>query len=69
LSKNQAAPSDLIRADRRDSFRATVLACATPLVLARCNSGCAAFRASAAADLLPLFDAVPVGTLVWICER
>jgi hypothetical protein len=23
----------------------------------------------AAGDLLPLFDAVPVGTLVWICER
>src|SRR3954465_12237079 len=42
-----------MRAESRDSLRATVLAWNTPLVAARCISGCAAFSASCACDLSP----------------
>ena len=38
----QAVGNALIRADKRDSLRATVFACVTPLPRARCISGCAA---------------------------
>src|ERR1700733_7954392 len=51
---NQPAGIALIRADSRDSLRATVLRWATCLPAARCISGCAARNASAAAALLPL---------------
>ncbi len=54
----QALGSALIRAERRESLRATVLAWITPLPDARCISGCAARRASAAAVLSPLASAV-----------
>src|ERR1051326_5622595 len=47
-----------MRADRRDSFRATVFACTTPLPDARCISGCAARSASLATCLSPLAIAV-----------
>ena len=50
----QVAGKVLIRADRRESFRATVLAWITPLPEARCISGCAACNAAAAADLSPV---------------
>jgi hypothetical protein len=55
---NHAPGSVLIRADRRASLRATVLAWITPFPDARCISGCAARRASPAADLSPLAIAV-----------
>ena len=42
-----------MRAERRDSFRATVFECVTPLPAARCISGCAARNACVAASLLP----------------
>src|SRR5208282_1267281 len=56
----QSLASALIREDRREIFRDTVLACATPLVAARCNSGCAARNAAAAAALSP--PAIAVST-------
>jgi hypothetical protein len=42
-----------MRAESRDSFRATVLRWNTPLVTARCSSGCAARNASCACALSP----------------
>lgn len=51
--KIHALANALMRADNRDSFRATVLAWMTPLPDARCISGCAARSAAAAADLSP----------------
>src|SRR5882757_8806774 len=48
----------LMRPDRRDSLRATVFFCSTPLVMPRCISGCAALNASAAAALSPASIAV-----------
>ena len=56
-NKRRQAPTDFTRAESRDNLRATVLACTTPLVAARCNSGCAARKASCAADLSPDFTA------------
>ena len=47
ISQNQ--PIALTREDRRDILRAAVFLCMTPLVTPRINSGCATFRASAAA--------------------
>lgn len=44
---------DLMRDARREILRDTVDLCATPFVTERCNSGCAARSASAAADLSP----------------
>lgn len=52
--KLQALANDLMRADNRDSLRATVFAWITPLPVARCISGCAARKAAAATDLSPL---------------
>src|SRR5258708_7755288 len=52
--KIHALTNALMRADNRDSFRATVLECTMPLPEARCISGCAARNASAATDLSPL---------------
>jgi len=39
IASNQVVESALMRADRREILRATVLACTTPLVAARCISG------------------------------
>src|ERR1700761_4642362 len=58
----QPAGRALIRADKRDSFRATVLAWMTPLPLARCISGWAARSASAAAVRSP--PAIAVSTFL-----
>src|SRR5690348_10140630 len=44
--ENQTLANALIRADNRESFRATVLEGMTPLPAARCISGCAARNAS-----------------------
>src|SRR5277367_2252451 len=49
----QAPASALMRADSRDSLRAIVLACTTPLLAARCISGCASRSAACAAALSP----------------
>lgn len=60
---DQAPPeSALIRAESRDSFRATVLWWVTPLLAARCISGWAAFSASCAAALSP--PAIAVSTFL-----
>jgi hypothetical protein len=56
--KNQAVAKALIRADNRESLRAIVLACTTPLPAARCSSGCAVRNASTATALSPLAIAV-----------
>jgi len=58
MQRHQALGSALIRAERRDSLRATVLAWMTPLPDARCSSGCAARSAAEADDLSPLAIAV-----------
>ena len=50
--------SALIRAARRDSLRETVFLWRTPLVLARCSSGCASWNAVRAASLSPVAIAV-----------
>src|ERR1700686_5121496 len=50
--------SALILAANRDSLRATVLRCITPLLMARCNSGCASWKADWAAFLSPVSIAV-----------
>src|ERR1700744_1928806 len=50
----QDAGNALIRADKRDSLRATVLAWMTPLPFARCISGWATCSADCAAALSPL---------------
>src|SRR5580704_15675486 len=47
-----------MRAARRDNFRATVFRCSTPLVVARCNSGCARLKADCAAALSPVASAL-----------
>lgn len=47
------ADSAFTRADNRESLRATVRLWITPFEAARCNSGCAALKASAAAALSP----------------
>lgn len=49
-----------MRADRRDSRRETVLRWVTPLIDARCISGCATLNASAATALSP--PAIAVST-------
>jgi hypothetical protein len=56
-SSRRQAPDDFTRAESRDNLRATVLACNTPLVTARCISGWAARNASCAAALSPDFTA------------
>ena len=53
LKQAQPAGKALMRADRRDSLRATVFAWVTPLPAARCISGCAARSASVAPALSP----------------
>jgi hypothetical protein len=54
----QAVANALIRADNRDSFRATVFAWITPFPDARCISGCASRKALVATDLSPLAIAI-----------
>ena len=44
----------LMRVARRDSLRATVFLCRTPLVVARCSSGWASWKADWAAALSPV---------------
>src|ERR1700692_1140239 len=62
IASDQVLDSALIRADRREILRAIVLACTTPLVAARCISGCALRRASAATDLSP--PAIAISTFL-----
>jgi hypothetical protein len=52
--RGQPLANALIRAESRESLRETVLLCVTPLLAARCISGCAARNASPAARLSPL---------------
>jgi hypothetical protein len=51
-----------MRAANRESLRATVFLCITPLVIARCSSGCASWYADCAADLSP--EAIAVSTFL-----
>jgi hypothetical protein len=53
--------SALIRAASRDNLRETVFLWSTPLVIARCSSGCASRRADSAVALSPV--AIAVSTL------
>src|SRR5437764_9969939 len=53
-SRSNDAQSALMRAERRDSLRATVFRCITPFVVARCNSGSARRNADCAAFLSPV---------------
>jgi hypothetical protein len=46
--------SALIRVASRDNLRETVFLWSTPLVIARCSSGCASRRADAAVALSPV---------------
>jgi hypothetical protein len=50
--------SALIRVASRDNFRETVFLWSTPLVIARCSSGCANRRADCAVALSPVAIAV-----------
>jgi hypothetical protein len=47
-----------MRAASRDNFRETVFLWSTPLVIARCSSGCASRNADCAAVLSPVAIAV-----------
>src|SRR6266566_389932 len=58
ISRSGGAQSALMRAARRDSLRATVFLCSTPLVVARCNSGWATRKADCASSLSPVAIAV-----------
>src|SRR5208283_3284539 len=60
--RRQVPANALMRADSRDSLRDTVLACTTPLLAARCISGCAWRSASCAAALSP--PAIVVSTFL-----
>jgi hypothetical protein len=51
--RQPAGVRSLMRADNRDSLRATVLRWTTPLAAARCISGCASCNAAAAAAWSP----------------
>jgi hypothetical protein len=56
------ADKALIRLARRDNFRATVFLCNTPLVVARCNSGCASWSADRAVSWSP--SAIAISTFL-----
>jgi hypothetical protein len=58
----QEVQSALMRVASRDSLRDTVFLCITPLVIARCNSGRASWRADWAAPLSP--PAIAVSTFL-----
>ena len=61
IPERDYAESALMREERRDSLRDTVSFLMTPLVTARCSSGCALLNASLAALLLP--EAIASSTL------
>jgi hypothetical protein len=56
------------RAESRESLRETMFAFSTPLVTARCNSGCAARKAACAASLSPLATAASMFRMA-VCTR
>jgi hypothetical protein len=58
ISAERTDQSALMRAANRDSLRETVFLCSTPLVIARCSSGCASRKADCAAVLSPVEIAV-----------